>query len=695
MVRFFKLIAIFVVFAFILVAQTTPDRPFMAVISKMDAMGCPLIFLANGDPDLRNEEASNYAKDRIGKYYNINDINIYVIDTSQYEVCCELLNLPNRQYKTNFVLYFNGNASHFYFDKNIEIDFLSEFKGMGWVPAQTRLENFIKQNPYNQEAISMLFSLAVRELKEQINYAKQQTTTIPPTLNNEALDDALSLFGKTLELIVAANGFDWMSYGSAIMPLFDLRSLGNAPVITENKKLQLVLIDLLQLLERSIIQRPLSQDFGYMFWAGFATIMKNRPDPMIFLRNLSFPKNTNRIVASLPSTIAEQYSDYPKINEDGEPVVDELLTFFKSATEWMLEWDPNLDGVFRLDFDTLAIIQARTLIKLQMYSELEKHLDNTRILIKSNWPKVVDELKTNPYDYQGRLDDIPQLYRKRIDTILELPTLAQNINPFKDIFISHNFDKESFDKLHNALSLRKVYFPLRQNRSIPENSWSLFNSNVHVASGSINTLKDDSNSISEFDQLVELARKEEIKNLMALERLLRSNPDNYDLMDIYCEKAAKLLPDEELEQKILNYSRLTYTSPSLVDYSRMHNKDEWSRLASKAIREGLLKLNDVPFNVSNNPFTPSVNPWLNLSRWEDLDPQKNSIDWYTFFKDSVFWYQPYYYFSSYFAEIPEVVLIKYLNQAGLAGDMIAVLATCRAKFDWKKENCKNEKTLAN
>jgi len=562
---------------------------------------------------------------------------------------------------------------------------------MGWVPAQTRLTNFLEQNPHNQEAIGRLFSLAVRGLKDQIDYLKQQPFN-NATKNEEALNDVLSLFVKTLEFIVAADGFEWMSDGLSIMALFDLRGFGNAPIITENRKLQTVLADLLTLFERSIIQRPLFQpEFGYAFWAAFATIMKNRPDPMIFLHNLSFPKNIDRadrvVIYPLVSAIAEQYSDYPKTNKDGMPVVNELLTFFRDATEWMLEWDPNLDGVFRFEYNRLAKIQAVILIKLQMYSELEKHLSDTRTAVESDWPEIVDTLRTS-----GRLDNIPQMDRKRIDAILELPALAKNINLSRGIFMSHNFDKESFDKLHDALLQRNVYFPLRQNRGLPENSWSLFSSNVYVASGSIKTLKDDSSGISE---LVELARNEEIKNLTALERQIRLNPDNHDLMDIYCEKAAKLLPDEELEQKILTYSRLTHTPPSRIAYSKMHNKDEWSRLVSKAIGEGLLKLNDVPFS-GVNPFDPILNPWLNLSNWEDLDPQKNSIDWHAFLKDSVFLHKPYYYFSFYFSRtpIPGDVFIKYLNQAELAGDIKAVLDACRARYDWKKENCKNEGVLA-
>ena len=175
----------------------------------------------------------------------------------------------------------------------------------------------------------------------------------------------------------------------------------------------------------------------------------------------------------------------------------------------------------------------------------------------------------------------------------------------------------------------------------------------------------------------------------------RLNPDNHDLMDIYCEKAAKLLPDEELEQKILIYSKLTHTSPSRTAYSRMRNKDEWSRLASKAIGEGLLKLNDAPFNGSN-PYGPAASIWQNLSYWEDLDPQKNSIDWHAFLKDSVFLHKPYYYFSysSSLTKIPGDVFIKYLNQAELAGDMKAVLDACRARYDWKKEDCMNGGVLA-
>jgi hypothetical protein len=76
-----------------------------------------------------------------------------------------------------------------------------------------------------------------------------------------------------------------------------------------------------------------------------------------------------------------------------------------------------------------------------------------------------------------------------------------------------------------------------------------------VKSGLITPIEDNSAGASETSELFGLILEEEFKNLIKLEQFIILNPDNLDAMDIYCENAAKFLPNKELEQKILNYSR--------------------------------------------------------------------------------------------------------------------------------------------
>jgi hypothetical protein len=101
-------------------------------------------------------------------------------------------------------------------------------------------------------------------------------------------------------------------------------------------------------------------------------------------------------------------------------------------------------------------------------------------------------------------------------------------------------------------------------------------------------------------------------------------------------------------------------------------------------------------NLADAPFDLAKNPLSDLSRWEDIDREKHSIDWYAIFKESPFFYRPSRYFSPLFIEAPvsETVLIKYLNQAERVGDLAAVLDACRMKFEWDKRNCRNDTILA-
>jgi hypothetical protein len=178
---------------------------------------------------------------------------------------------------------------------------------------------------------------------------------------------------------------------------------------------------------------------------------------------------------------------------------------------------------------------------------------------------------------------------------------------------------------------------------------------------------------------------EEHKNLDALERFIKLNPDAWYAMDMYCRDAAKFLPDEDLEKNIYNYTRITYNPPSLAAYSKMQDKENWARLASRVISDGLGRLKDAPSSGWEK------DSWLNLSRWEDLDLEKNAVDWYGFIKNNVFWYHPMYYVTR--NGMPEDVFVKYLGQAEKAMDWASVLAACEARYNLDKKNCQSETIL--
>lgn len=648
---------------------------FVGVRSGLDNEKRAAIFCTNSNQERTNEDLHNYVRGHL----DVDDITYYRLDDSQYQICCELLRLVPRLNQIMLVLYFDGNAVQFPFNKDERINLLSEFSRLGWKPVEVRLEEFLKQNPHNQDALSVLYARTVEKLSLGL---RGRVST-----NRDNNNDVLSSFIKVLKLIVEAEALDWMTHGlTSVRSLYYLETLGNLSTLKESSELQLVLKDIIDLIEKAIKQRPFSAQFRYAYWARFSAMLKYRPDPMDFLRELSFPKGNYRMM-NIIFHIAQTYIANPNIDEDGKPIVNEAIKFLNNGGEWILEQDPYLDGAFKDAYIGWAVAKAQFLIEFQHYSELEKHLEDVRINVGSNWNEIVNDLKKPASNRRTRqFNDMPQSNKRRIDVLLELPALVQNVKHFNAILVSHNFTQESFDKLRGALSQRKVRFYLTQDRTLSRNSWSLYNLNVLVKSGLITPVEDDTSGVSELGELLELIQEEELKNLRILERFIGSNPDHFDAMDMYCEEAEKFLPDEELEQKMLNYSRFTHTPPSLNAYSKMNNKAEWSRLASRVIGEEILRLNDAPISSVRNP-------WLNLSRWEDLDMQRNSIDWYAILNNLVFWYAPTYYFNALEQPMPEVVFIKYLNQADSAGNWNAVLAACRTRFNFEKKDCKNERIL--
>ena len=612
------------------------NRPFLArsvkaSILEYDLKKQAIIFRLNEE---KYDEAAKLAVTaRLAPYYGINDIWYLELDAAQYEVCCGMFNLDPKPKQKMLVLYFNGNAVQLPADKK-DVDLVREFRKLGWVPLDVRLDEFIKTWPYNQDALAMRFSETALKLQDLASASRRAAlpaalrTQLPlGTRDQEADAKAVALFLDALKSINELKTLDWLSNSSLFSSTDVLGRCTHAPILKENKELQKELQALLESLGKEISRYPYVY-FNYTYWSGISAIAKDAdPFKMISQIKLLPAALGGSAVHDFVSNLAEPFFFNPLFSEDGVPIVDDGFKFLADAAEWMLEQDPALDGVFSRAFSSLAVTKAQKLIWIRRYSELEKHLEDTWQIVGPNWPTVVNGLK-NPAvrsKFGDDYTDLPATNKKRVDAILDLAPRPEVKKP-----------------------------PAAASESDPELSGGL---------------------------------GQERRNLVALERFIKRNPDTYYAMDKYCRDAAKLLPDEELEKNIYNYTRITHTPPSLAAYSNFHDKENWTRLASQVIVEGLLRLSDAPTSgYEGNRL------WKNLSSWEDLDLDKNAIDWYAFIKNTVFWYHPMYYLTR--NGMPEVVFVKYLGQAERAMDWASVLAVCEARYRLDKKNCQSETILA-
>ncbi|MDR0499545.1 MAG: hypothetical protein LBH03_07455 [Holophagales bacterium] len=209
------------------------------------------------------------------------------------------------------------------------------------------------------------------------------------------------------------------------------------------------------------------------------------------------------------------------------------------------------------------------------------------------------------------------------------------------------------------------------------------NANGFSASGYVvpESKNDNLNSIFEgARELWQLIEQQDRFHLSTLDEFIFENPNNHIARTLYCLEAAKYLPDEVLENKIFENTKITRIAPSYEAYSKMINKEKWFRLISGTIIEGLINLRNSSIGYSNNP-------WQRLSDWEDLDVSSNFIDWHTFFKETEFWYDAMYYVQK--NVMPEVVFIKLIRQTDIARDWETVRNACLSRFQEKK-SCTNE-----
>jgi hypothetical protein len=594
---------------------------FKASMGELDIQKEAAVYYTNGKASGENRKARDFIRGSLGGHYNINDIGYYELGASQYLACCDMFALTPKPDQPMFLLYFNGNAAQVSYDEKkntVDADLLREFRKLGWAPVETRLEEFLKHSPRNQDALAVNFSMSTQNL--QTLASNSRINAMPPEVLAQAPAEILNRLGqqnantlpafiKALSMINGADSLDWMSNSSAHTSLAAVSMCTNAPVLTENIELQRAVNNLMDLIVKDIKRRPNSY-FLYRHWASFASIAKN-PDPRKLLDEVAFPPGSQKVY-DLFSQLAEPFFNNPKVTKNLTLNVDEGFKFLHYAAEWIEEQGPPPDGIFSDAYARLAISTAQYMIQFRRHAELENYLHEIRSKSGSYWVSIVDGLKNPSFRSREQdISDLPRSTRARIDEILKLPPLDGGTKKQGGLVVS----------------------------------------------------------------------------LETLELFINRNPDCHEAMDMYCAEAVKHLPDEELESKIYRYTAITHTPPPLWAYPKMGNKENWSALISRAIGEGLLRLNRAP-----SAMDMERNLWLNLSNWEDLDSEKNAIDWHGFLKNTEFWYDPMYYVQR--SIMHEAVFAKYLSQAMKAGDWNSVFSACGARFQWDEKKCQNEKYLA-
>jgi hypothetical protein len=601
-----------------------------------------------------NDKAQDYVEASLGRHSNMYDIDYNEINTDQYEIACKQFGFNSYPQQTMLILYFNKKAVQFPFDPK-KTDLLQEFVKLGWAPLETRLDNFLKHNPNNQDALSMLID---REIKKIDNLDKE----------------SLPSFIKVIEKINNADSMEWLGSRSMIITMANRPEFANKSILKESPEFQRALNNLLIKIEKEMIRDPY-QYLYYFHWTSFACMLQ-KPDPWRIFSQINFPPGNKK--AEVGSSLAGLAESLFHNNQEKSG-----FDFLNNAETFIENWDiPK--GSFKETFFEFAIYKINFLVKYKRHSELEKYLLDLNNKVGPDWPKYVKALETSKHPML-RYVDIKKLPNKRkIEEILKLPTLGGNEKYFNGILIAHNFSKEPLDKLNAALSAKKLNFELYQDIRLSKNSWTLKNANIPVNSGAIAPINDSKDN-SDIKELMKLAQGEERKSFDALEKFIRQYPDNLEAINMYCLDVAKFLPDDSLEQKIFNYSSVTGIAPGAEAYSKLKNKGAWLRLASKSIAEGLIKLKDAPSSLARNS-------WSNLSNWEDLDASKNTIDWYGFLENSTdFWYDPLYYMQAQI--MPENVFMKYLKGTERAADYKAICNACEVRFSWDKKKCRNEQIL--
>jgi hypothetical protein len=588
--------------------------------------------------------------------------NTQEVDLSQYNELCSIFGLKSNSDKSMFVLYFNKKAVQFTFDDSF--NFFREFRNLGLEPLDDRLKTFLKFNPHNHAALGSLFNMTINKYM----------------LDDDLLDNELISMIKTFKIINNVDEPHWMGTLPAnyifmfTLPYADKESQ-KYKALKESIEFQKELNIILSKILYKIKQNPYYLNY-YLNWAGLAMLAK-KPEPRQILFDIQFPPGWKSVQVHF-SVLANPFF-FNKESEKG-------FQFLNDIEDWMDTQIMNGANFLKARY-LFAIEKGDKLIEYKRYAEFADYLIKIRPKLGPEWSKVTEyfnrlfENKNTPNNALNRgIRDMTN--RKQIDEILKLSFEEDNKKYFNSILLSHNFPEPLLDSVVTYLSQNKVNFKATQDMSLTHGSWMLKNANVFVAAGTItfDELENIDVNSKEIKGLIDLINREERKYLNTLEKFIAQNPDNHEAMNMYCLEAEKYLPNEDLEKNIFKYSAMTRRPISLEAYSKMTNKDNWIRLSSAIIFDTLNTLKDEPIEGLKEPLQ-------DLSKWEDLNLSRNSVDWYGYFKHTTFWRPPMYYMKKNM--IPEVVFIKFLRQAERASDWTAILSACEARFDEKKD-CQND-----
>ena len=652
-------------------------------------------------PEEKNVDLRGFVMRNLGGHFTLQNVRDRKISSEQYEIACNVFGLEPRPNRAMLVLYFDGSAVQVPFDEE-RTQLLPELRKLGWEPFKERLKGFLERNPYSVEPLGPMMQAAsdlmrplVRKVRQdQDRAAFGEAVVGAQTESDESFDEAIKSYINALKTINGAESLEWSSSNS-VSTTFIQNDLRGVALVTENPEFQQELAKILELYEDEILRYPYSAGF-YSDWLGFLQLSKN-PEPMKLLDKLALPPSNkkwpnfaNRAFSPLlltPDRERMQLKEY-------QDLANYLFKLADDITNWMEELDPDfVDGMFSESYPRFVGEKAGFLLRYERFPELQAYLNGLRNKSGENWPELVKEIKGWYWaNFWNRASSIMDEFDKnQIERILDAPAAPQTERrpTTYGIHIFHNLGNLPLGKLQAALPRDRGL--LAQDKSMGQGSWTLYNSKALISSGQIALVeggRDNENNDPEMQELYELIKNEEYKNLDALERFIRFNPDCYEAMDMYCQQAEKFLPNGNIERNMLNYASITRTPISQAAYSKMEGKENWSRLASRMLREGLQRLGDVPLSPGRDLRSPR-NPWLRLHLWEEMDAGKNAIDWYGFLENTELWYGNAHYVNRY--TMPEPVFVKYLHQAERANDWEAVLSACRARFYWNKEQCKDDR----
>ncbi|MCL1909044.1 MAG: hypothetical protein FWG12_06735 [Holophagaceae bacterium] len=615
-----------------------------------------IVFVCNGESKEEANVATAQIRSALLKTTETISIGINELGAEQYEKLCEIFSANLITDKLVIFIYYNEKFIQFPYDPQTA-DIVQRLKDLGWVPGSQmqQAKQFLVDHPNNQEALAELLRLQLFDFYKDLLDGSQLVKTL------ELLSDADVMYWR--------HQFSVSVFAHMVVNFRVFLNPSHYDALKETPGFQKALSKLIIRTEAEIRRYPNDARL-YDFWAFFVSMDQSPRNPMEFMSSIRFPPQGPNFMADF-SVLAVPFFMIDKTDE-GLKVLDDI-------EEWLVNQDAY-GSYFYWQRKSLALFKLFNLIKSEKFIETESYLRDLMYELGPKWSEFSKEIKFElPLKLKYfKIEIQDPAITAKINALLDEPP-SQQIKPYhKPLLLTHNISKKCYDLLIADIEGKKVQLHATRTLLMPLNAWTLQKDGVEVASGSVPTVPDDSDSdaLSAISPLLDAVVKEDRKYLNSLRSIVRSNPDNFYAIALFRDAAVKYLPDEALESELLAYTVIDKLPIGLSAYSKLVNKAPWVRLRSAVIREMLGNLGDSPFQSELS------NPWRVLSQWEDLEISDNEIDWYSILHATEFWRNHLYYTQTRI--MPEDVFIKYLRQAEKRGDWLAILNACEARFNGDK-----------